>query len=136
MTSKETTAIINIANTGIILNPLSKKKEQIPFSDVAKIHINVNHRKFILKSFLIGYFLFTLFCLQYLNLELSLFSILIFIINFTVMNTLDFKTYHLHIVLKNNTTIEKRIPKKLKYEFISVINEVRSQLALHLNPVL
>lgn len=136
MTSKETTAIINIATAGIILNPLSKKKEQIPFSDVAKIHINVHHRKFILKSFLIGYFLFTLFCLQYLNLELSLFSILIFIINFMVINTLDFKTYHLQIVLKNNAVIEKRIPKKLKYEFISVINEVRSQLTLHLNPVI
>ncbi len=136
MTSKETTAIINIANTGIILNPLSKKKEQIPFSDVAKIHINVHHRKFILKSFLIGYFLFTLFCLQYLNLELSLFSILIFIINFMVMNTLDFKTYHLQIVLKNNAVIEKRIPKKLKYEFITIINDVRNQLQLNPTPAL
>jgi hypothetical protein len=136
MTSKETSSIINIATAGIILNPMSNKKEQISFSDVAKIHINVHHRKFILKSFLIVYFLFTLFCLQYLNLELSVFSILIFIINFMVMNTLDFKTYHLQIVLKNNTVIEKRIPKKLKYEFITIINEVRNQLQLNPTPAL
>ena len=136
MTSKETSSIINIATAGIILNPMSNKKEQISFSDVAKIHINVHHRKFILKSFLIVYFLFTLFCLQYLNLELSVFSILIFIINFMVINTLDFKTYHLQIVLKNNTVIEKRIPKKLKYEFITIINEVRNQLQLNPTPAL
>ena len=53
-----------------------------------------------------------------------------------VMNTLDFKTYHLQIVLKNNAVIEKRIPKKLKYEFITIINEVRNQLHLNLNPAL
>jgi len=128
MISKDTTAIICIATHGIILNPQSKNKKQIQYDEVAKIHISVHHRQFVLKSFLIGYFLFTLFCLQYLNLELSIFSILIFIINFMVINTLDFKTFHLQIVLKNNTIIEKRIPKKLKYEFISVINEVRNQL--------
>jgi hypothetical protein len=136
MSSKETTAIINIATAGIILNPSSNKKEQIPFEDVAKIHISIQQRQLALKSFLIGYFIFTLFCLQYLNVELSIVSILIFSINFVVMNTLDFKTYRLQIVLKNNTVIEKRIPKKLKYEFISIINEVRNQLQLNPTPAL
>jgi hypothetical protein len=65
---------------------------------------------------------------------LSIFSILIFSINFIVINSLDFKSYRLQIVLKNNMIIEKRIPKKLKYEFITIINEVRNQLALHLSP--
>ncbi len=134
MISKETKAFISIAKNGIILNPRSRNKEQIPFADVAKIHISIQQRQLVLKSFLISYFIFTLFCLQYLNLELSIVSILIFSINFVVMNTLDFKTYRLHIVLKNNTVIEKRIPKKLKYEFITVINDVRNQLALHLVP--
>ena len=136
MTSKETKAFISIAKNGIILNPKSRNKEQIPFTDVAKIHISIQQRQFALKSFLIGYFIFTLFCLQYLNLELSILSILIFCINFVVMNTLDFKTYRLQIILKNNTVIEKRIPKKLKYEFITVINYVRNQVALHLVPTL
>lgn len=134
MISKETKAFISIAKNGIILNPRSRNKEQIPFADVAKIHISIQQRQLALKSFLIGYFIFTLFCLQYLNLELSIVSILIFSINFVVMNTLDFKTYRLQIVLKNNTVIEKRIPKKLKYEFITVINEVRNRVALHLVP--
>ncbi len=134
MISKETKAFISITNNGIILNPKSRTKEQISFTDVAKIHINVKQQQFAIKSFLIGYFIFTLFCLQYLNLELSIFSILIFCINFIVLNTLDFKTYRLQIVLKNNTVIEKRIPKKLKYEFITVINEVRNQLVAHLVP--
>lgn len=134
MISKETTAFISIAKNGIILNPKSRNKEQILFADVAKIHISIQQRQIALKSFLISYFIFTLFCLQYLNLELSILSILIFCINFIAMNTLDFKTYQLHIVLKNNTVIEKRIPKKLKYEFITVINDVRNQLALHLVP--
>ncbi len=134
MISKETKAFISIAKNGIILNPKSRNKEQIPFEDVAKIHISIQQRQLALKSFLISYFIFTLFCLQYLNLELSILSILIFCINFIAMNTLDFKTYRLHIVLKNNTVIEKRIPKKLKYEFITVINDVRNQLALHLVP--
>ena len=88
----------------------------------------IQQRQIALKSFLIGYFIFTLFCLQYLNLELSILSVLIFCINFIVMNTLDFKTYRLQIILKNNTVIEKRIPKKLKYEFITIINDVRNQL--------
>ena len=134
MISKETTAFISIAKNGIILNPKSRNKEQIPFADVAKIHISIQQRQIALKSFLIGYFIFTLFCLQYLNIELSILSILIFSINFVVMNTLDFKTYRLQIILKNNTVIEKRIPKKLKYEFITVINYVRNQVALHLVP--
>lgn len=131
MISKDTAALIRIATNGIVLNPKSKKKEQIPFTDVAKIHISVHQRQFVLKSFLIGYFIFTLICLRYLNLELSIFSILIFSINFIVINSLDFKSYRLQIVLKNNVIIEKRIPKKLKYEFITVINEVRNQLQMN-----
>nr|WP_314865851.1 hypothetical protein [uncultured Flavobacterium sp.] len=130
MISKETKAFISIAKNSIVLNPKSRNKEQIPFADVAKIHVSIQQRQFAFKSFLIGYFIFTLFCLQYLNLELSIFSILIFSINFVVMNTLDFKTYRLQIILKNNAVIEKRIPKKLKYEFITVINEVRNRLRM------
>jgi hypothetical protein len=53
-----------------------------------------------------------------------------------VMNTLDFKTYHLQIVLKNDVVIDKRIPKKLKYEFITIINEVRNQLQPDPTPAL
>ena len=136
MISKETTALICIAKNGIILNPKSRNKEQIPFNEVAKIHISIQQRQILLKSFLILYFLFTLLCLPYLNLELSIFSIVIFVINFMVMNTMDFKTYRLQIVLKNNVIIEKHIPKKLKYEYISIINEVRNQLTQNPTPAL
>lgn len=136
MISKETTALISIATNGIILNPKSSNKEQIPFNEVAKIHISIKQRQIILKSFLVLYFLFTLLCLPYLNLELSIFSIVYFVINFMVMNTLDFKTYRLQIVLKNNVVIEKHIPKKLKYEYISIINDVRNQLTQNPTPVL
>jgi hypothetical protein len=136
MISKETTAIISISNNGIILNPKSNSNKQIPYSDVSKIHISVHQRQFVLKIFLISYFIFTLFCLNYLNLELSVFSIVIFTINFLVMNSLDFKSYRLQIVLKNNMIIEKRIPKKLKYEFISIVNEVRGNLNLEPTVVL
>ena len=136
MISKETTALICIAKNGIILNPKSRNKEQIPFNEVAKIHISIQQRQLLLKSFLILYFLFTLLCLPYLNLELSIFSIVIFVINFMVMNTMDFKTYRLQIVLKNNVIIEKHIPKKLKYEYISIINEVRNQLTQNPTPAL
>ena len=128
MITKETTTIISLVKTGIILNPTSKNKEQISFEDVSKIHICIRKRKLILKTFLIGYFIFTLFCMQYLNMELSIFSMLIFCINFIVINTLDFKTYRLQIFLKNNVVIEKRIPKKLKYDYISLISEIRRNL--------
>ncbi len=111
MISKETKTFISIVKNGIVLNPKSKNKEQIPFTDVAKIHISIQQRQFALKSFLIGYFIFTLFCLQYLNVELSILSVLIFSINFVVMNTLDFYSYRLQIILMNNTFIENRIPK-------------------------
>ena len=50
------------------------------------------------------------------------------------MNTLDFKTYRLQIILKNNTFIEKRIPKKLKHEFITIISDVRNRVAQQLVP--
>jgi hypothetical protein len=136
MISKETTAIISISNNGIILNPKSNSNKQILYSDVSKIYISVHQRQFVLKIFLISYFIFTLFCLNYLNLELSVFSIVIFTINFLVMNSLDFKSYRLQIVLKNNMIIEKRIPKKLKYEFISIVNEVRGNLNLEPTVVL
>jgi hypothetical protein len=136
MISKETTAIISISNNVIILNPKSNSNKQIPYSDVSKIHISVHQRQFVLKIFLISYFIFTLFCLNYLNLELSVFSIVIFTVNFLVMNSLDFKSYRLQIVLKNNMIIEKRIPKKLKYEFISIVNEVRGNLNLEPTVVL
>ena len=128
MISKETATLISLAKTGIVLNSKSKNKKQIPFEDVAKIHISIHQRQFVLKSFLIGYFIFTLFCLQYLNLELSIFAVFIFCINFIVINTLDFKTYRLQIILKNNVVIEKRIPKKLKYDYISLISEIRRNL--------
>lgn len=128
MITKETTTIISLVKTGIILNPASKNKEQISFEDVSKIRICIRKRKLILKTFLIGYFIFTLFCMQYLNMELSIFSMLIFCINFIVINTLDFKTYRLQIILKNNVVIEKRIPKKLKYDYISLISEIRRNL--------
>lgn len=45
-----------------------------------------------------------------------------------MINTLDFKTYRLQIILKNNVVIEKRIPKKLKYDYISLISEIRRNL--------
>ncbi len=134
MLSKVTSSIIKITTKGIILNLSSKKKEQIPFTEIAKIHIKVQHRNFVLKSFFIGHFIFTLVCLQYLNLEFSIFSAFIFIINIISINIIDFKTYHLQIILKDNTVIGKRIPKKWKYEFIFIINEVRNQLQM--NPVL
>jgi len=111
MITKETTTIISLVKTGIILNPTSKNKEQISFEDVSKIHICIRKRKLILKTFLIGYFIFTLFCMQYLNMELSIFSMLIFCINFIVINTLDFKTYRLQIILKNNVVIENAFLK-------------------------
>jgi len=134
MISKETATLISLAKTGIVLNSKSRNIKQIPFEDVAKIYISIQQRKLILKTFLIGYFIFTFFCLQYLNLELCIFSVLIFGVNFIVMNTLDFKTYRLQIVLKNNSVIEKRFPKKLKYEFITLINEVRNHLPQPLVP--
>jgi hypothetical protein len=136
MISKETVTLISLAKTGIVLNSKSKNKKQIPFEDVAKIYISIQQRKLILKTFLIGYFIFTLFCLQYLNLELSIFSVIIFCINFIVINTLDFKSYRLQIVLKNNVVIEKRIPKKLKYDYISLISEIRRNILPEHSPAL
>jgi hypothetical protein len=136
MISKETVTLISLSKTGIVLNSKSKNKKQIPFEDVAKIYISIQQRKLILKTFLIGYFIFTLFCLQYLNLELSIFSVIIFCINFIVINTLDFKSYRLQIVLKNNVVIEKRIPKKLKYDYISLISEIRRNILPEHSPAL
>jgi hypothetical protein len=136
MISKETATLISLAKTGIVLNSKSKNKKQIPFEDVAKIYISIQQRKLILKTFLIGYFIFTLFCLQYLNLELSIFAVFIFCINFIVINSLDFKSYRLQIVLKNNSIIEKRIPKKLKYDYISLISEIRRNILPEHSPAL
>jgi hypothetical protein len=128
MISKETTNLISIGNNGIILNPKSNSNQQIPFADVAKVHLQIKHHQAVLKLFLIGYFIFTLICMRYLNLELSIFSAFIYIINFFVINTLDFKSYRLQIVLKNNVVIERHIPKKLKYDYISLICEIRRNI--------
>jgi hypothetical protein len=128
MISKETAYLISIGNNGIILNSKSKSNQQIPFAEVAKIHLQIRHHQTILKIFLISYFIFTLLCMQYLNLEMSIFSAFIYIINFFVINTLDFKSYRLQIVLKNNNVIEKQIPKKLKYDYISLISEIRRNI--------
>jgi hypothetical protein len=128
MISKETTNLISIGNNGIILNPKSNSNQQIPFADVVKVHLQIKHHQAVLKLFLISYFIFTLICMRYLNLELSIFSAFIYIINFFVINTLDFKSYRLQIVLKNNVVIERHIPKKLKYDYISLISEIRRNI--------
>ena len=136
MISKQSTNLISITNNGIILNSKSKSNQQIPFAEVAKIHLQIRHHQTILKIFLISYFIFTLLCMQYLNLEMSIFSAFIYIINFFVINTLDFKSYRLQIVLKNNNVIEKQIPKKLKYDYISLISEIRKNILPEHSPAL
>lgn len=140
MISKQSTNLISITNNGIILNSKSKSKsksnQQIPFAEVAKVHLQIRHHLTILKIFLISYFIFTLLCMQYLNLEMSIFSAFIYIINFFVINTLDFKSYRLQIVLKNNNVIEKQIPKKLKYDYISLISEIRRNIIPEHSPAL
>lgn len=136
MISKETAYLISIGNNGFILNPKSKSNQQIPFAEVAKIHLQIKHHQAVLKIFLISYFIFTLLCMQYLNLEMSIFSAFIYIINFFVINTLDFKSYRLQIVLKNNSIIEKHIPKKLKYDYISLISEIRRNILPEQSPAL
>lgn len=136
MISKETAHLISIGNNGIILNSKSKSNQQIPFAEVAKIHLQIKHHQAVLKIFLISYFIFILLCMQYLNLEMSIFSAFIYIINFFVINTLDFKSYRLQIVLKNNSIIEKHIPKKLKYDYISLISEIRRNILPEQSPAL
>lgn len=140
MISKQSTNLISITNNGIILNSKSKSKsksnQQIPFAEVAKVHLQIRHHQTILKIFLISYFIFTLLCMQYLNMEMSIFSAFIYIINFFVINTLDFKSYRLQIVLKNNNVIEKQIPKKLKYDYISLISEIRRNILPEHSPAL
>jgi hypothetical protein len=136
MISKQSTNLISITNNGIILNSKSKSNQQIPFTEVAKIHLQIKHHQAVLKIFLISYFIFTLLCMQYLNLEMSIFSAFIYIINFFVINTLDFKSYRLQIVLKNNNVIEKHIPKKLKYDYISLISEIRRNILHEHSPAL
>ena len=136
MISKETAHLISIGNNGIILNSKSKSNQQIPFAEVAKIHLQIKHHQAVLKIFLISYFIFILLCMQYLNLEMSIFSAFIYIINFFVINTLDFKSYRLQIVLKNNSIIEKHIPKKLKYDYISLISEIRRNILPEHSPAL
>jgi len=136
MISKQSTNLISITNNGIILNSKSKSNQQIPFAEVAKVHLQIRHHQTILKIFLISYFIFTLLCMQYLNLEMSIFSAFIYIINFFVINTLDFKSYRLQIVLKNNNVIEKQIPKKLKYDYISLISEIRRNILPEQSPAL
>ena len=136
MISKQSTNLISITNNGIILNSKSKSNQQIPFAEVAKIHLQIRHHQTILKIFLISYFIFTLLCMQYLNLEMSIFSAFIYIINFFVINTLDFKSYRLQIVLKNNNVIEKQIPKKLKYDYIDLISEIRRNILPEHSPAL
>ena len=138
MISKQSTNLISITNNSIILNSKSKSKsnQQIPFTEVAKVHLQIRNHQTILKIFLISYFIFTLLCMQYLNLEMSIFSAFIYIINFFVINTLDFKSYRLQIVLKNNNVIEKQIPKKLKYDYISQISEIRRNILPEHSPAL
>ncbi len=136
MISKQSTNLISITNNGIILNSKSKSNQQIPFAEVAKVHLQIRNHQTILKIFLISYFIFTLLCMQYLNLEMSIFSAFIYIINFFVINTLDFKSYRLQIVLKNNNVIEKQIPKKLKYDYISQISEIRRNILPEHSPAL
>ena len=55
MISKQSTNLISITNNGIILNSKSKSNQQIPFAEVAKIHLQIRHHQTILKIFLISY---------------------------------------------------------------------------------
>jgi hypothetical protein len=75
MISKQSTNLISITNNGIILNSKSKSNQQIPFAEVAKIHLQIRHHQTILKIFLISYFIFTLFCQFFRHLSTLLISL-------------------------------------------------------------
>lgn len=128
MISKNSFDVINISDSSIILEFKSKKEVQIKFTELNNIWIKKNKTSqiqifvsllvlniglvfYIMNNFIINFYILVLF----------------FLIFLAVVKISNYKSYVLHIILNNGTVYKKRIPVKLRYETINVINTIKKK---------
>lgn len=119
---------ISVLDNGIILSLKSKELKEISFSEIDKIYINVNNKKInyiiLLSIISLGIVLLSLF---YLPLGIIfLIPLSIVVIGIIVSN--NYQNYKLKIVLKDGCFFSKKIPYKLKYETVDVINNIKEKI--------
>jgi uncharacterized membrane protein YbjE (DUF340 family) len=119
---------IIISDTVIILEFKTKKQATIKFSEVNNIWIKKNKKSQIqiLLSLLVliaGLVFYILF-----NFIINFYILFLYFLIFLVLMKMNkYKSYVLHIILNNGVIYKKRIPVKLRYETINIINTIKKK---------
>lgn len=119
---------LNLEKNKLILSFKKMKKREILFTELDSIYISLNKFPSFYECLplLFSIVIIAAFLL-YLSLDVILFlPPLIIIVSIAKMT--NYKSYELKIRLKNGVFLKKRVPQKLKYETIDIINEVRKEM--------
>lgn len=121
---------VQLADTGIALQFKSGEQENIPFSELHKIYLDVERGPGRLDLLMIlvlfaGFLVITMI----LQIEIEILLLILLLVSFMTLKTLlNYKRYLLKITLCNGEVYSKRIPKSLKYETLEIINAVHKKL--------
>jgi len=119
---------ISVSDNGIILSLKSKELKEISFSEIDKIYITVNNNKknyiILLSTISLGIVFLSLF---YLPLGI-VFLIPLSMVVIGIIVSDNYQSFGLTIVLKDGYFFKKRIPYKLKYETIDIVNNIKEKI--------
>jgi uncharacterized membrane protein YbjE (DUF340 family) len=128
MISKNSFDVIGISDRNVILEFKSKERVKINFSELNTIWIKKNKMSQIqillsLLVLIVGLVFYILF-----NFIINFYILFLFFLFFlAVVKISNYKSYELHIILNNGTVYKKRIPLKLRYETITIINTIKKK---------
>ena len=120
---------VQLAGAGIVLQFKSGKQENILFSELHKIYLDVERGPGRLDLLMIlvlfaGFLVITMI----LQIEIEILLLILLLVSFMTLKTLlNYKRYLLKITLCNGEIYSKRIPKSLKYETLDIINAVHKK---------
>ncbi|WP_338407490.1 hypothetical protein [uncultured Flavobacterium sp.] len=116
---------LTMVEKGLILKDGKKQLAEIPFSEVSKIYIKVYKLKPIYSSIVVAVSMVLAFlCIESIKLNIEMFMAFLPVIP-AYVKTNRFKTYGLVIMLEDGSVFTKKVPLKLKYDTVELINEVK-----------
>lgn len=128
MISKKNFDVVGISDKSVILEFKSKEQVKINFSELNNIWVKKNKmspiQTFIALLALNAGLVFYIF----FNFIINFYILAIFFSSFLVLIKIsNYKSYELHIILKNGVIYKKRIPAKLRPDTINIINNIQKK---------
>lgn len=134
MISKNSFDVIGISDRSVTLEFKSKDQVKINFSELNTIWIKKNKMSqfqifWLLLALNVGLVFYI-----YFNYIINFYILVLFFLFFLVVIKMSkYKSYELHIILKNGIIYKKRIPVKLRYETINIINNIKKKKGEYVN---